>query len=97
MTMNRWWLSLRLFLRFVSVIVANFVPTPYNILSVSILLVLLLFVQSQVKPFRGYWQNVLDEVLVLNLILLLVDTSILLTSILLIALIWKELKCMVLY
>ena len=67
----RWWLSFRLFLRWVSVIVANFVPTPYNILSVSILLALLLFVQSQIKPFRGHWQNVLDEVLVLNLILLL--------------------------
>ena len=67
----RWWLSFRLFLRFVSVIVANFVPNPYNILSVSILLVLLHFVQSMIKPFRGYWQNVLDEVLVLNLILLL--------------------------
>ena len=50
---------------------ANFVPTPYNILSVSILLALLLFVQSMIKPFCGYWQNVLDEVLVLNLILLL--------------------------
>ena len=67
----RWWISFRFFLRWIIVFVATFVPTSYNILSVSTLLVVLLFIQTQVRPFRGYWQNILDEALVTNITLIL--------------------------
>ena len=65
-----WWLSFRLFLRWIPIFVASFVPAPTNIVVMTLLCGSLLFVQSQVKPFRGQWQNLLDETLVLNLLLL---------------------------
>ena len=40
------------------------------IVDMAVLCASLLFVQSQVKPFRAQWQNLLDEALVLNLLLL---------------------------
>ncbi len=65
-----WWLSFRLFLRWIPIFVASFVPAPTNIVVMIVLCASLLFVQSQVKPFCGQWQNLLDEALVLNLLLL---------------------------
>ena len=67
-----WWLSFRLFVRWIVVFVASFVPTPYNIIGVSMLLTLFLLMHSHLKPFRGYWQNLLDEVLVVDLLVLLI-------------------------
>ncbi len=67
----RWWLSFRLFLRWIPLFVVSFVTTPtYSITGIIVLLTVLLFLQSQIKPFQGYWQNVFDEALVLNAILL---------------------------
>ncbi len=67
----RWWLSFRLFLRWIPFFVVSFVSdSKYSIVSVIITLTILHFMQSLIKPFKSHWQNTFDEALVLNTILL---------------------------
>ena len=66
----RWWLSFRLLLRWASVMISSFVPTPYNIYGMETLLVIVLFIQSHLSPFSGRWQNIIDDTLVLILTLI---------------------------
>lgn len=55
------WVSLRLILRIVPLVIISFSPIPLNLLLLSLFLLVLLFVHGMIQPFRGSAQNTLDS------------------------------------
>lgn len=64
----RFWVSLRLFLRLVPLMVISFSPIPINLLLLCFFLLILLFVHGVVQPFQGVAQNILDSLFQVELI-----------------------------
>ncbi len=70
----RYWLGVRLILRWVTFGFSYFNLPPHNLLALGLLLVVLLSVQTKIQPFQGFWQNLIDDCLVANLIILTLGT-----------------------
>lgn len=70
----RFWLGIRLILRWVIFGFAYFILPPHNLLALGVLLVVLLSIQTKIQPFRGFWRNLIDDCLVANLIVLTLGT-----------------------
>ncbi len=70
----RFWLGVRLIVRWVLFGFSYFLRSPHNLFALGLLLVALLFVQTKIQPFRGFWRNLIDDCLVANLIVLTIGT-----------------------
>ena len=68
----RSWLGVRLILRWIIFSFAGFVSFPHSLFAVGLLLSLILYIQTKLQPFKGFWRNVVDDALVTNLILLVI-------------------------
>ena len=66
----RFWLGFRLIFRWVPFLLVVFLEPPLNLFITSILVALLLFIQTQLRPFKGIWRNVLDNYFLLNIVIL---------------------------
>ena len=66
----RFWLGLRLIFRWVPFIIASFTTPPTSTFVTGFMLVLLLFLQLQLQPFKSEWVNAIDSLFLLNLSLL---------------------------
>lgn len=64
----RFWVSLRLFLRVIPLVVINFAPIPINLLVLSYFLIILLFAQGVMQPFQKNSQNAVDSLFQAELI-----------------------------
>lgn len=70
----RFWLGLRLILRWFPFGFAYFLLVPHKLFALGFFLVVLLYVQSKIRPFQGFWRNLVDDLLVANAILLVLGT-----------------------
>ena len=66
----RLWLGVRLIFRWIPFLMANFFAPPTSTFVTSVFLVALLFIQMQLRPFQVSWNNTIDSLFLLNLILL---------------------------
>ena len=57
----RYWVSLRLLLRIIPLLIINFIGTPFNLLLLALYLLIILFVHGMVQPFQGKAQNGFDN------------------------------------
>ena len=80
----RFWVSLRLLLRAIPLVIVNFFPIPTNLLLLCFFLLALLFIHGVVQPFEGWGRNAVDSLLQTELL------SIALTSLYFSALTLKE-------
>ena len=64
----RFWIGLRLILRILPFMFAYFFPTPFNILSLGIFLLVLMYLQAVFQPFDGVGRNASDSFFLANLI-----------------------------
>lgn len=64
----RFWVSLRLILRIIPLIIVNFTPVPINLLLLCIFLLILLFVHGVIQPFQGSAQNAMDSLFQVELL-----------------------------
>lgn len=56
------WVSLRLILRVVPLLILNFAPLPTNLLLLCFFLIIMLFLHGVLQPFQGVAQNVVDSI-----------------------------------
>ncbi len=70
----RWWLGFRLIFRWIPFLFTFLVPVPTNLLVTDLMLLLLLFVQLALKPFKSYWINFLDSLFICMLVIIFTGT-----------------------
>lgn len=66
----RFWIGFRLLLRFIPFCFAYFSSYPLNVVLLGIFLVILLFVQVMVWPFKGTAQNAFDIMFICNILIM---------------------------
>ncbi len=66
----RFWLGIRLLTRGVLVVFSRTINTYTSLLINSIVLLILLHVQTSIKPFKSFWLNNIDSLLIVNLIIM---------------------------
>ncbi len=66
----RFWLGLRLIIRWVPFALVFLQPSPQNLFGTAVVLVVLEFFQLLFRPFQGFWRNLSDGLFLLNLIIL---------------------------
>ena len=64
----RFWIGLRLLLRFIPLVLTNFIQAPASVLCLAVFLLLLAYVQAIFQPFEGKGRNASDLFLLLNLV-----------------------------
>ena len=70
----RFWLGFRLIFRWIPYILTFVAPSPINIFVTDCLLLVLLFVQVTVKPFKKWWVNTIDSFFIYLLIFMFTGT-----------------------
>ncbi len=70
----RFWLGLRLIIRWIPFALFFLQPTPQSLFGTAIILAVLQYFQLLLKPFKGFWRNVLDGYFLLNLIVLFLSS-----------------------
>ena len=71
----QWWLGFRLIYRWVPFLLAFLVPAPINLFVTDLLLILLLFLQLQLRPFKNSWINLFDSVFIGMLVVMFTGTQ----------------------
>lgn len=64
----RFWVSFRLILRVIPLVIINFSPIPINLLVLCLFLLVLLYLHGVLQPFQGRAQNVIDSLFQVELI-----------------------------
>ncbi len=70
----RWWLGFRLLFRWIPFILTFVVQAPINLFVTDMMLLVLLFLQLTLKPFKQFWVNVLDSVFIAILLVMFTGT-----------------------
>ena len=70
----RFWLGFRLIFRWIPYLLTFLAPSPVNIFVTDSFLLVLLFVQLTLKPFKNWWINTIDSLLIYLLILMFTGT-----------------------
>ncbi len=66
----RFWLGFRLIFRWIPFLLTFIAPPPINIFVTDIMILLLLFVQLTLKPFKNNWINIIDSVFLCLLVIM---------------------------
>ena len=67
----RCWLGVRLLVSIVLSTISSFLKFPLNIFVVEVVLAAFIFVQTQLRPYRGFCRNATDNLLLINILILL--------------------------
>lgn len=70
----RFWLGLRLIFRWIPFTLFFIQPTLESLFGTAIILIVLQYFQLLLKPFKGFWRNVLDGYFLLNLVVLFLSS-----------------------
>ncbi len=70
----RFWLGFRLIFRWIPFLLTFLVAVPTNLFITDLMLIILLFVQLTVKPFKSFWINVLDSLFICMLVMMFTGT-----------------------